>query len=413
MCPGCYRTGFDTYCPSCRKLLFDGKKVTHFLSFDQPTGENISTFQEKTKRLSISGVQLKYSLRLEGTQLVLTDKGGEYILKPMPPKVELENADQVPENEHLTMQMASQVFNIETAPNALIYFKDGSPAYITKRFDVGESGKKIPQEDMAQLSGRSKETTGVQFKYEGTYEEVGKLIDKYTQAAIPAKEDFFRILVYNYLISNGDAHLKNFSLVLSEMGDYRLSKAYDILSTVIHTPNESDTALSLFEGDMNDEFYNIFGCYGQREFYTLGIKLGILSSRVERILTQMLSKSNKIYAMIDKSFLSGEIKSKYKEEYQKKLKLMGMTKTMISNLVFKPVEKAKTITPAIFQVNFIRGPQKTGRFIVTGETIELFNDNKFMFVETSQEIFKPGAPEQPEVIDGAMIVSIDYANEGP
>jgi serine/threonine-protein kinase HipA len=46
----------------------------------------------------------------------------------------------MPANEHLTMQIARQVYGIETAENALIFFKDGAPAYITKRFDVKEDG---------------------------------------------------------------------------------------------------------------------------------------------------------------------------------------------------------------------------------------------------------------------------------
>ena len=34
------------------------------------------------------------------------------------------------------MQIAKQVYGINAAENAIIFFKDGSPAYITKRFDV-------------------------------------------------------------------------------------------------------------------------------------------------------------------------------------------------------------------------------------------------------------------------------------
>jgi serine/threonine-protein kinase HipA len=42
----------------------------------------------------------------------------------------------MPANEHLTMQIARQVYGIETAENALIFFKNGAQAYITRRFDV-------------------------------------------------------------------------------------------------------------------------------------------------------------------------------------------------------------------------------------------------------------------------------------
>ena len=84
-CYGCYKDKVEGYCATCRKKLFDGKKVSHILPFDTPKEENIPAYQEKTKRLSISGVQLKHSVRLEGKELVLTEKKGEYILKPIPP----------------------------------------------------------------------------------------------------------------------------------------------------------------------------------------------------------------------------------------------------------------------------------------------------------------------------------------
>ena len=74
-CYGCYKDDIDGYCTTCRKKLFDGRKVSHVLSIDTPGADNLTAYQEKTKRLSISGVQLKYSMKLEGKALVLTEKG--------------------------------------------------------------------------------------------------------------------------------------------------------------------------------------------------------------------------------------------------------------------------------------------------------------------------------------------------
>ena len=163
-CNGCYKEGIEGFCPRCRKLLFDGKKVSHILDIDPPKPDNLPAYQEMTKRLSISGVQLKYSLKLEDKKLALTESSGQYILKPIPPNAQIVEAAQAPENEHLTMQIASSVFGIETAANGLIYFKDGTPAYITRRFDIKPDGSKYLQEDMAQISGRSRQTDGENFK---------------------------------------------------------------------------------------------------------------------------------------------------------------------------------------------------------------------------------------------------------
>ncbi len=310
-CNGCYKEGIEGFCPRCRKLLFDGKKVSHILDIDSPKPDNLSAYQEKTKRLSISGVQLKYSLKLEDKKLVLTESSGQYLLKPIPPNAQIVEAAQAPENEHLTMQIASSVFGIETAANGLIYFKDGTPAYITRRFDIKPDGSKYLQEDMAQISGRSRQTGGENFKYEGTYEEIGHLINKYVAAAMPAKENFFRLVLFNYLLSNGDAHLKNFSLLRTENGDYTLSPAYDLMSTIIHMPTESDVALDLYDGDINDSHLATYSSYGLSSFREFGKRIGLLPRRVDRILSVMLSKTDEVKRMVVGSGLSDSVKNSY------------------------------------------------------------------------------------------------------
>jgi len=318
-CFSCYKDNINGYCTTCRKKLFDGKKVMHTLSFETPNENNLPTYQEKTKRLSISGVQLKYSLRLEGKELKLTVMGGQYILKPIPPTTLITLKDQAPENEHLTMQIASQLFKIPIAENALIYFKDNSPAYITRRFDVKPDGTKHLQEDFAQITGKTKKSDGDNYKYSATYEDIGKIIKEKVAAYIPVLEDFFKLVVFNYVFSNGDAHLKNFSLVQSEYGDYVLSKSYDLMSTVLHTPNESDTGLDLYKGDMESEFYSKFGYYGKTDFEILAVKIGLIPNRAMNIINSILSNQNKVIAMIENSFLSIEAKEIYLKNYKEKL----------------------------------------------------------------------------------------------
>ncbi|MCG9900772.1 MAG: HipA domain-containing protein [Hydrotalea sp.] len=310
-CKGCYKEVKDGYCLSCRKSMFNGLRTSPVLPFETPKDENLISFQEHSKRLSISGVQLKYSLRLEDKKLVLTQKGGEYILKPIPPAQQLFYVDQVPENEHLTMQIAKQIFNIPTAENVLIHFQDGTPAYLTKRFDIAADGSKYLQEDLAQLTSRTSKTHGETFKYKGTYEEIGKLIEKFVPASVIAAERFFHQVVFNYVFSNGDAHLKNFSLYRTQEGEYQLTPAYDLLTTVIHSPIESDTALDLYEGDLQSEFYSRYGFYGRPNFLELAKRLLIKPSRAERILDSYPAAFEKIKVMVANSFLNNPIKEIY------------------------------------------------------------------------------------------------------
>ena len=319
-CYGCYKENIEGYCATCRKKLFDGKKVSHVLSFDTPKEENIPAYQEKTKRLSISGVQLKYSVRLEEKELVLTEKKGEYILKPIPPTSLIVMQDQAPENEHLTMQIANQLFSIPVAENGLILFKDLAPAYITRRFDVKPDGSKHLQEDFAQISGKTKKSDGDNYKYSGTYEDIGKLIREKVAAYPPVLEDFFKLVMFNYIFSNGDAHLKNFSLIQTEFGDYMLSKAYDLMCTVLHTPNESDTALDMYKDDIDSKFYSKNGYFGRSNFETLAEKIGLIPKRAQHIIDTILGRQNEVLSMVYSSFLSNEAKGKYISYYNDKLK---------------------------------------------------------------------------------------------
>lgn len=319
-CLGCYIEVKEGYCLSCRKKLFDKAKIPAVLLFDAPKADNLAEFQEHTKRLSISGVQLKYSLRLEDGDLKLQEQNGQYILKPIPPAKQLINLDDAPENEHLTMQIAEQLFNINTATNALIRFRDGQPAYITKRFDVKPDGSKYMQEDFAQLTNRTKHTHGETFKYDGSYEEIGLLIKRFVPAAAPALEKFFQLVVFNYVISNGDAHLKNFSLFRNDTGEYQLTPAYDLMSTVIHTPHESDTALDLYEGDIDSKFYSTYGYYGRQNLMELARRLGIIEKRAGRIIDQFPAAKEQVNEFVQESFLSGEVKKIYIASFADKIK---------------------------------------------------------------------------------------------
>lgn len=319
-CAGCYRPGVDGFCPKCRRKLFDGKGVPAVLSFEAPKADNLQAYQEKTKRLSISGVQLKYSLRLEHKELVLTETKGQYILKPIPPSRQIILPDEAPENEHLTMQIAEQVFAIQTAPNAFCRFADGEPAYITRRFDVRHDGTKYQQEDFAQISGRTKKTHGENFKYNGTYEELGLLIKRHVAAFVPVLERFYKLVVFNYVFSNGDAHLRNFSLNRTEDGDYILSPAYDLMCTVLHTPQESDTALDLYEGDMRDDFFGRYGYYGRPHFEELARRIGVLPQRSAGIINGLLSESEAVKGLIHQSYLSDATKEKYLHYYLDKVR---------------------------------------------------------------------------------------------
>ena len=70
------------------------------------------------------------------------------------------------------LTFVKQAYGIVVAECALVFFKNGEPAYITKRFDYAPDGRKIAQEDFASISGMSKEKDGEGYNNNGSYEDI-------------------------------------------------------------------------------------------------------------------------------------------------------------------------------------------------------------------------------------------------
>jgi serine/threonine-protein kinase HipA len=320
-CPGTLAEGFSTYSTACLRNVFKGRKVSNVLPYAPPQSseKDAEKFIENRKRISISGVQEKLSMLLEKNKLRLTNEGeqGTYILKPIPRDVK--NVDQVPANEHLTMQIARQVYGIQTAENALIFFSNGEPAYITKRFDVKEDDSlpagqalKRGKEDFATLAGKTEENAGQNFKYDFSYEEMGELLKKYVPAWRVEIEKLYSLVVFNFLFSNGDAHLKNFALVETSGGDYVLSPAYDLLNTKIHV-DDSDFALNggLFSDGFQSDAMKKTNHPGLHDFLELARRFGINEKRRHKILQPYLQLQAMVEELIRRSFLNEKTKRAY------------------------------------------------------------------------------------------------------
>ena len=321
VCPGTLAPGFSTYSPLCLRKVFEGKKVSHVLdmSIDDDTGVDIITAINK---ISISGVQEKISAIIKKGKIIITPEGesGRYILKPIPEHKSLRFRHNIPANEHLTMQIANQVYKINTAANALAFFADGNPLYITKRFDYKADGSKIKQDDFASIAGKTERNSGKDFKYSGSYEDIAKLLKQSVSAWQVEMEKFFTLVVFNYLFSNGDAHLKNFSLQETEGGDYVLTPAYDLMNTSIHI-NDGDFALQ--DGLIPESAYS--DVYSQTlhpckdDFITFGTRIGVLPKKIVSIIEMFATEQPKVYELIENSFLEEKVKRMYKQSYLERL----------------------------------------------------------------------------------------------
>jgi len=321
--PGTLKEGYDSYSPATLRHVFDGKKVSHILPYDAPkkNEETNEEFLKNRNRFSISGVQEKLSIIQDKNKLRLTKEGeqGTHILKPIP--IDLRKVSDVPANEHLTMQIAEQIFDINTASNALIFFQSGEPAYITKRFDVKKEGGKWGKEDFASLAGKSVENAGDNFKYDYDYVQLGKLIEQYIPAWRIEIEKYFSVVLFNYLISNGDAHLKNFAVLETLNGDHILSPMYDLLNTRIHV---DDPAFALTGGLLPDKMrsvnYKRTGVPTRTDFVNFGKEIGVSEKRIDKIISPFAESQSQVLEMINNSYLSAASKNGYTIHYNTRRK---------------------------------------------------------------------------------------------
>jgi len=291
------------------KKIIDRSKVSIQLEFNwndiqdrimgEPTG------------FSISGVQPKGFIGRYKNNLLVPNRDIEsmYIIKPFLDSQKTLYMDS-PANEHLTMTMANQLFNISTAKCAVIRFANGEPAYLTRRFDRDKKGNTLRQEDFVSVLNA---TPGANdhglYKYNSfTYEDVGNRLNPTDQI------NFIRILIFNFLTGNGDVHLKNISLLESADGDMLLSPSYDLMNTKLHI-NDPQIAMNLFK-EMERTKQNLLATaynYKIKDFIELGNRIGVRDRILQSIEKEFIVAKVDMLSLVDKSYLSNAGKLKYME----------------------------------------------------------------------------------------------------
>jgi len=275
------------------------------------TREQLSELAEQVIRsqTTITGVQPKLSLDLDNKgkntpqRFTIVGLWGKYILKP-----QTDLYPQLPENEDITMHLA-EIAGIRTVPHSLIRFADGELCYITKRIDRNKKGNKIPMEDMCQLSERLTE-----HKYKGSYEQIAKLILQFSNIPKLDLLNFWQQILFCWLTGNADMHLKNFSLYTLTKGQYILTPAYDMLSTALAMPEDTEELALTLNGKKRKLNRTDF----EKAFSQSGLDSKVIKNlffRFENIFPQW-------QAFIEISFLSNEQKKKYKELIEEKLNLL-------------------------------------------------------------------------------------------
>lgn len=325
ICPSTLQEGYDTYSPVARRVLFNGRAVSHIFLEPGPDSETeeVNEAVKSVGRISLSGAQPKFSIVVDDDKLRYIREGeqGIFILKPRPTGYQIINRDFCAANEHVTMQIASQVYGIETAANALCFFDDGTPAYITRRFDVHSKGK-YKQEDFAALLGYTKDNSGSNYKYDkASYEECAEIIHRYVKAALIDIHRFFRIILFNFVTLNDDAHLKNFSLI-ERNGEYRLSPAYDLINTSLQLREPRIFALDkgLFkEGMASTDTRTI--C--RSDFEEFGKRIGLPAKVIKQEIDLFTAEQPLVKELLSRSFLSPALQNQYWMAFDYRRKMLN------------------------------------------------------------------------------------------
>lgn len=309
-CLYCYETIED-------KLNFHEKCSMEFFGTQTPPEIRYSLDQmdELAKKVversvALPGVQPKLSMSLvketkenSDTRLTVVGAlGGHYILKPPSDRFA-----EMPENEHVTMRMAES-FGVRVVPSSLIRLQSGELSYITKRVDRNETGAKIHMIDMFQI-------TEAFDKYKSSMEKVGKAVGSYSSNTLLDMTFYFDLAVFSFLTGNNDMHLKNFSMIESTSG-WVLSPAYDLLNVAIVFPEDTEELALTLVGKKKK--------LKREHFEKLGEGLGLTPKQIKGTFNRMTKNKSSALDWIDRSFLSKEMKTAYKEVLEGRYKQLGI-----------------------------------------------------------------------------------------
>ena len=296
-CLCCYREledGMVDFHPQCAKRFFGTPIVP---SFPYKHSEIKDLAKEVVRsQMAVTGVQAKLSMDIEKLQhesrFTIVGLWGRYILKP---QTELYNS--LPELEDLTMHLA-EVVKIQVVPHTLVRFADGKLCYLTRRVDRTLKGGKIPMEDMCQISEKLTEN-----KYKGSHEQIAKLILRYSSAPKLDLALFWEIVLFSWITGNSDMHLKNFSMYSPIPNNYQLSPAYDLLSTLLVLPSDTEElALTLNARKKKIKL---------QDFVTAVSNSGLDEKVFQNMLKKFRAAEDEWYDWIERSFLPQEMKTAY------------------------------------------------------------------------------------------------------
>ena len=161
-------------------------------------------------------------------------------------------------------------------------------------------------EDMCQLTERLTEQ-----KYKGSYEQIAKTIQKYSSVPKLDLINYWEQVLFSWITGNADMHLKNFSLYSQQKGIYTLTPAYDLLSTTLVMPEDTEELALTLNGKKRK--------LKKTDFITAMQASNMEEKVKDNLFNKFLKVQNKWTECINISFLPEDMKENYKQLIAKKL----------------------------------------------------------------------------------------------
>lgn len=274
------RITYDSWCNKNDFISFDIDEILQSDTKDT-FSKLVSTYLTKN---AISGVQPKSLALLQDKESLSTK---EYIVKTW--------GDEYKElalNEYFCLKAVEKTG--VTIPN--IKLSKNNKFLVVERFNYDkEHNEFLGFEEVLTLLGKNKEQ-----KYSGSYEAVAKVIYSVSTNKLESMEAFYKVMIMNYLLKNGDAHLKNFGILYSN--DFKkiwFAPAYDVVNSVVYFYKDRP-ALSMFGKKL---------WFGKKELVKFGMDYCYLSLKQANSIYQECINALKIsikelqeYMQINKEF---------------------------------------------------------------------------------------------------------------
>ena len=217
------------------------------------------SYQSALQLPDVDSVSLSDILNYQGKKPLFPQLLEKYYLRNslagVQPKVSIPQTDRTVEQKDLIVKSCDEEFPLLTVNEYVcmeaarhcglappkVYLSENLETFVIERFDRPQ-GQTLGYEDFTTLL---KKPNTPDAKYTGSYENLLKATHVYTNS-LDEVRTMYQYIVFNCLIGNGDAHLKNFALQYQpDMKRIFVSPLYDVTHTIIYDTIDNHMALKL------------------------------------------------------------------------------------------------------------------------------------------------------------------------